>query len=183
MSQKPEQSPRHLVIGQILRPHGVRGELRVRVLTQFPERFINLAQVSIGHAPDDEATLQDYEVDGARLHKEFAILKLAGLEDRDSADRLREQFVVVALEDAIGLDEGEYYHFQLIGLQVLTDNDDALGEVVEILETGANDVYVVQSPIYGEILIPAIESVIQKIDLQNRQIIITPISGLLPDRS
>jgi 16S rRNA processing protein RimM len=175
--------PRFLVIGQVLRPQGVRGELRVRLMTNYPEHFLQLDRVGMGH--DDQAmtdiTLR--EVERVRLHQAYGILKLADVDDRDDADLLREQFVMVPLDDAVPLDEDEYYHFQLIGLTMVTDADEILGDVTDILETGANDVYVVNGPRYGEILVPAIASVVQEIDLDARRIIITPLPGLLPDAS
>ena len=178
----PEE-PRFLVVGQVLRPHGVRGELRVKLLTGYPEHFRQLQRVGLGHDAEQMTDITLHDVERARLHKEFGILKLADCDDRDAADRLREQFVMVPLDDAVPLEEDEYYHFQLIGLTMVTDTGDQLGQVMEILETGANDVYLVNGPRYGEILIPAIESVVQDIDLDARQIVITPLPGLLPDAS
>lgn len=178
----PDEPP-FLVVGQVLRPHGVRGELRVRLLTGYPEHFQHLERVGLGHdaeAPDD-ITL--YDVERARLHKEYGILKLADCDDRDAADLLREQFVMVPLDDAVPLETDEYYHFQLVGLTMVTVDGEPIGQVMEILETGANDVYVVNGPRYGEILVPAIDDVVQEIDLAARRIVITPLPGLLPDAS
>ncbi|HLA45455.1 MAG TPA: ribosome maturation factor RimM [Aggregatilineales bacterium] len=181
-SENKTDAPKHLVIGQIIRPHGVRGELRVRVLTGYPERFNQLEYVVLGVDAEQEST-STYEVERARLHNDQAIVKIAGIDDREDADRLRNLFVMVSLEDAIPLEEGEYYQYQLIGLAMYTDKNEYLGDVLDILETGANDVYIVQSPRYGELLVPAIESVVQSIDLASQRIIITPIPGLLPDGS
>lgn len=176
--------PRFLIVGQVVRPHGVRGEIRVRVLTGYPDRFMQLESVRLGRDPEADAKhFVEYEVEGARLHQGGVILKLADLDDRNEADALRGQYVMVSLDHAVPLEEGEYYHFQLIGLEMVTDQGESIGNVVEILETGANDVYVVRGERYGEVLVPAIESVVQTIDLAARRITIIPISGLLPDRS
>ena len=179
----PPDDPPFLVVGRVLRPHGVRGELRVRLLTGYPEHFLHLERVGLGHDATavDDVTLHD--VERARLHKEYGILKLADCDDRDEADLLREQFVMVPLDDAVPLEADEYYHFQLVGLTMVTTEGEAIGQVTEILETGANDVYVVNGPQYGEILVPAIDEVVQEIDLAARRIIITPLPGLLPDAS
>ena len=174
-------APDRLVIGQVLRPHGLRGELRVQILSGTPERFKFLGKVGLTRDADASAPVSYYEVERSRLHQGFAILQLAGIEEREQADALRGQMIVVALDEAVPLEEGEYYYFQLIGLEMVTDTGRSVGVVTEILETGANEVYVVEHPQHGEILIPAIESVIQEIDLDAGKIVIIPLDGLLPD--
>ncbi|NJL92570.1 MAG: 16S rRNA processing protein RimM [Anaerolineae bacterium] len=176
-----QNDPPFLVVGKVLRPHGVRGELRLQVLTSYPERLKHLATALLVRDVDAPDDAQRYPVERARLHQEFAILKLEGIEDRESAETLRNYLLAVPLDEAVPLEPEEFYVFQLIGLEMVTDADLVLGTVTDILETGANDVYVVHSERYGELLIPAIEPVIQKIDLENRRIIITPLPGLLPD--
>jgi len=180
MMSDTNADPRFLIVGQVIRPHGIRGELRVRLLTNYPERFKQLEQVVLGsdpEAPPEASTV--YAVERTRLHQVWGILKLVGIDTPEEAERLRKQYVLVPLQDAVPLEDGEYYHYQLIGLAMYTDTGENLGEVREILETGANDVYVVQSPRYGELLIPAIESVVQTIDLEARRITIIPLPGLL----
>lgn len=179
----PSGDPPFLVVGRVLRPHGVRGELRVRLLTGYPEHFLHLEQVGLGHDAESPDDITLHDVERARLHKEYGILKLADCDDRDDADLLREQFVMVPLGDAVPLEADEYYHFQLVGLTMVTAEGETIGQVMEILETGANDVYVVNGPQYGEILVPAIDDVVQEIDLAARRIVITPLPGLLPDAS
>lgn len=91
------------------------------------------------------------------------LITLDGYEDRDKAEALRGELVLVRLEDAVPLRHGEYYHHQIIGLSVVTDEGEELGSVAEIIKTGANDVYVVRGQ-GGEVLLPAIQSVIRKIE-------------------
>lgn len=168
----------------MIRPHGVRGEVRVRLLTSYPERFKLLEEVVIGHDPEgDPTSFKTFKVEQVRLHGGQGILKLESIDERNQAELLRNQFILVSLANAAPLESGEYYFYQLIGLTMVTDSGEELGEVLDILETGANDVYVVHSPRYGELLIPAIESVVQHIDLNTKRITITPIPGLLPDHS
>lgn len=177
-------SPQFLVVGQVVRAHGVRGELRVKVLTDYPERLLHLDEVALSRIDTpSRKDVEFFDVELARPHQDHLILKLSDLNDRDEADRMRGHYIMVALEDAVPLEDDEYYHFQLIGLTMVTDQGQVLGQVAEILETGANDVYIVRGEAYGELLIPAIESVIQKIDLDAKQITITPLEGLLPDSS
>lgn len=173
--------PRYLLIGKVLRPHGVRGELRVQVLTDYPERISKLETVFIGTGNNDE-NATPYALNHARPHQNYMLLTLENVNDREQADLLRELFVMVALENAVPLEEGEYYLYQLEGLQARTDDGQILGTVSEVLETGANDVYVITSPKYGEILIPVTDETIVKVDVAAGYIIVHLLEGLLPDR-
>lgn len=172
--RRPE--PRYLAVGRVLRPHGVRGELRMELLTDYPERLAALKTLHVGegHIP--------YRLSAVRLHQGIALIKFEGVDDRNTAETLRGATVEVALEDAIPLEEGEYYHYQLVGLPVVTDAGERLGEVVEVLQSpGANDVYVVHGP-HGEVLIPAIAEVILDLDVQAGSITVRLLPGLLrPD--
>ncbi|NBD34838.1 MAG: 16S rRNA processing protein RimM [Chloroflexi bacterium] len=171
LTQQPE--PRYLAVGRVLRPHGIRGELRVQVFTDFPEHLAEISHVYLG------PTYRRMAIEKVRFHKNRILLKLAGLEDRDAAETFRDQTVYVAMEDAVPLEEEEYYHFQVVGMQVETEDGEALGEVVEVLAPpGANDVFVVHGP-RGEILIPAIEDAVREIDFDAMRMVIIPMPGLL----
>jgi 16S rRNA processing protein RimM len=166
------ESPKYLIIGRVLKPWGVRGEIKIEILTEFPERFASLHQVFLG----DDAKL--FSVDRARRHGKSALLKLKGIDSPEDADELRDQLVQVALEDAVKLPPGKLYLYQLIGLRVVTTEGDALGEITDVLDTGANDVYVVQDGA-REILIPAIEDVVKEINLERREVKIKMMAGLI----
>lgn len=172
------QQPPFLLLGQVLRPHGVRGELRVNILTDYPERIGPEMVVYLGSDPGDPATVTEYEIVQARRHQQFLILLLKGISDRNAADRLREQYVMVPLDEAVPLDEDEFYLFQAIGLAVYTAEGEHLGRVAEILETGANDVYIVQGP-RGEILLPATDECILDIDIEAGKMTVHLLDGLL----
>lgn len=174
-------APKNLIVGQVLRPHGIKGELRVQLTTDYPERFKNRTTLLIGTDPEKEKTLKKYEVERIRLHQGYGIVKLENMDTRDDVEFFRGQYVLIPLDEAVPLEDDEYYYFQLLGLKMLTDAGDDIGEVAEILDTGANEVYVVRGEKYGEILVPAIQDIVQKIDLQAGHIIITPLPGLLPD--
>jgi 16S rRNA processing protein RimM len=177
--------PAYLIIGQIVRPHGIRGELRLQVLTNYPERLTHLTEIVLcpQQQPHHSREFKRYEVENARLHHDQAILKLAGLDDRTQAEGLRHLYALVPLDQAVPLEEDEYYHYQLIGLEMVTEEGQLLGHVTDILETGANDVYILDSPQYGELLIPAIEQVVQVIDLTAKRITVRLLPGLLPDEA
>jgi len=163
--------PDFLAVGRVLRPHGVRGEVRVEIHTDFPERFAVYETLYLGsaHTP--------YALEGHRFHQGRVLLKLKGIDDRNAAEGLRTQWVWIAVRDAAPLDQGEMYLHQMMHLGVVTADGEALGQVVEIIETGANPVYVVRGR-GGDILIPDTEEVILDVDLETRTVTVQLIEGL-----
>jgi 16S rRNA processing protein RimM len=155
----------------VVRPFGLRGELKVELLTDYPEQLGRLHTVYLG--PQAEP----WAVEGVRLHKGAALFKLTGCDDRTAAEALRGALVQIALEDAVPLEEGEYYEHQIVGLKVVGEDGTLLGKITEVISTGANDVYLVVGP-GGELLLPAIESVILEIDLQADQMVVHLLEGL-----
>ncbi|MBN1249721.1 MAG: 16S rRNA processing protein RimM [Anaerolineae bacterium] len=174
--RKLQPEPRYLAIGRVLRPHGVRGELRVELLTAHPEHLAELKTLYVGDAYQPHAVLS------ARMHKDLALILLQGYETRNAADALRDEFLYVALEDAIPLDEDEYYEYQLEGLVVVTEDGEQLGEIAEVFTApDANDVFIVHGPL-GEVLIPVIEDVIVDCDLEGGQVTVRLLPGLIQGR-
>ncbi len=169
--------PRFLAVGHVVGVHGVRGELKVALLTEDPHRFRLLNRVFVG-LEDEEPV--PWTLEGYRLHKRHALLKLANCDDRSAAEALRGHLIQVPLEEAIPPQEGEYFEHQILGLSVQTPAGEHLGEVVEILYTGANDVYVVRStdPDRGELLIPAIEEVVLEVNLDGGWLVVELLEGL-----
>lgn len=176
-SSRPE--PRYLAIGQILRPHGVRGELKAKLLTNYPERLRLHKHIYLAPAHSPESVRQ-YVVEQMRVHQDVMLLKLTGCDERNSADELRGMLVQIPSSDAVPLDEGEYYTYQVEGLVVETDTGDVLGKVVEVIETGANDVYVVRGP-YGEVLLPAVTDVILDLNMETGRMLVHLLPGLLDE--
>lgn len=167
--------PRFLAIGRVIKPHGVQGEVRVELMTDVPERFKWLESVYVG-----ERNPRRVVVESVRFHQEFVLLKLAGYPTRTEAEALRDELLQVPEEEAIPLEEGEYFLHQLLGLEVLTEGGQSLGRLTDVLETGANNVFVV-SGADGEHLIPDIPDVVQEVDVDGGSIIIRPLPGLLGD--
>lgn len=170
----PDIDPNYMLIGRVLRPHGVYGEVRVEILTSVPEYF-NSERLYLGRRP---SALTPYDVEDVRFHQEKVLLKLATIDDRDVADSLRNLWVYMDRQNSIPLEEGEFYLYQLVGMKVITDEGEVLGEVTDTLQTGANDVFVVQSS-RGEILIPDIEEVVLSIDGKQGLITVHIVEGLL----
>ena len=177
-SQSAEQPPPFLLLGRVLRPHGVRGEVRIEVLTAYPERIVPGRRVFIGPDPQDPHSATTHTVTRSRKHQKMLILQLEDIADRGAAETLRGQFVMVTLDDAVPLEEGEFYLFQLIGLAVYTDEGEHLGRITDVIETGANDVYVVRGP-RGEVLLPAIDECILELDIEGGKVTVHLLEGLL----
>jgi 16S rRNA processing protein RimM len=176
-AETPE--PRYLLVGRVSRPHGVRGELRVEIVTDYPERLSEHTYFYLA-PPGSPAVVRRFLVEKVRIREDVALLKLVGCDDRNAADGLRGLLVQIPIEDAVPLEEGEYYLYQLIGVHVETEDGEGLGQVVDVIETGANDVYVVRGP-RGEVLLPAIEDVVLGLDLESKRMMVRLLAGLLPE--
>ncbi len=177
-SVKNDTEPRFLVIGEILKPHGVRGEIRVMPHTDLPERFLWIDTVFVGKENPQPVTLET-----ARMHKNFVLIKLAGYDSRDAVERLRGAWLQLPEEEAIPLEDDEYFLYQLIGLAVYALTPDSevealLGELIRVLETGANNVFIVDGA-DGELLIPDIPDVILEIDFENGRMLVNLPPGLV----
>jgi 16S rRNA processing protein RimM len=157
----------------VLAPHGIRGELKCRVITDFPkQRFRRGNTVLIKGEP--------HVIQSARIQPTTVLLMLEDITDRDAADALRNADVEVPTHAAVALPRGQFYWHQVIGLRVEdVTTGEPLGEVSDILETGANDVYVVKGA-RGEILVPAIKDVVKQIDPTAGRMLIQPLPGMLP---
>ena len=163
--------PEFITIGQVVAPWGNNGTLRVKVLTDFPYRFAPSATVYVNQQP--------VKIESVRWHKRNIILTINSINSRMAAEKLRGTMMEIHRSQLQSLPDGEYYQFQLIGLEVRTTQDVLLGNITEIIRAESNDIYVVSGS-EGEILIPAIEDVVKSIDLEKKQIIIEPIEGILP---
>lgn len=169
-----DEETEFIVIGEITRPHGVRGELQVKPHTDEPERFTWLEQVYVG-----EMAPRLMAVEKARLHQGKILLKLTAVNNRTAAEVLRGEWLMVPESEALPLEEGEYFLFQLEGLAVQTVEGEALGTLTRVIETGANNVFVVQGE-QGELLLPDTDEVVQEIDFDSGRMIVTLLPGLRP---
>lgn len=168
--------PVFLVVGKLHRPFGLRGELLMGILTDFPERLRPGGMVYVG---DDHIPL---DIHAIHEHGRLLRMSFSGLTNPEEAGQYRNQFVYVRADDRPQLPQGEYYHHQIIGLHVVSDEGDILGILTNIIETGANDVYIVRTENDREILLPAIESVILDIDLERSEMRVRVLPGLIPER-
>jgi 16S rRNA processing protein RimM len=161
-------------IGKVVAPFGVRGELKVRLLTDIPNRFAELDAVYAG--PDHAR----HPIQRVRPYKgEMIVLKLEGIDDANAAESLRNQDLQIPLSELAKLPPDSYYQHDILGLRVFTLDRLELGKIVDILITGSNDVYVVKAPDGSQMLIPALKDVIKEIDLIHHTMHIDPLPGLL----
>lgn len=165
--------PDYLIIGHLRRPHGVRGEMVMEVHTDFPERIKKGAKVFVGES--HQAML----IDSARFHNEGSIIKFHDVNSPEDAGRFRNLWVYVASADRPPLPKGQYYFHELIGLQVVDENNKTIGKLTEVMETGANNVYVVTRDDGSEVLLPAIPSVILDVEMGRRLMRVHLLDGLL----
>lgn len=171
-------SPQYLIIGTITRPHGIRGELRIQLHTDYPDRVNNLKTLYIGRSVTDKK-IRPFAVQSMRLHQGAGLLTLKEITDRSQADLLRDFYVMVAIEDAVPLEEDEFYLFEVIGMEVQQEDKTSLGIITEVIETGANDVYVIQGADEQEILFPAIPDNTINYDFEKRVLIVRLPDGLI----
>jgi 16S rRNA processing protein RimM len=196
----PQPAPETLIIGQVVAPFGIKGEVKVTILTEFPDRFNKLEAVIIAppgyvsgeavgrpaassapatgfRAPKIASTIN---IEGVRGHKGQVLIKFEGVDNPESAELLRNYWVMVPIEQAHKLPRGAYYIYQLIGLEVYTTAGDHLGKLEEVLTTTANDVYVVRgsgiADPAGELLVPAVKKVVKSIDVEEGRVVIVPPS-------
>ncbi len=168
----------YLLIGRILRPHGVRGEVAVEPLTDYPERFQAGARLFLG--PELGATPVPVTIGSARPHQDRILLRLEQTADRNAAEQLRGLCFFIPLEEAAPLDEDSYYPHELIGLQVRLEDGRELGLVDELMQAGGNDVLVVRSPERrGDVLVPLAGPFIREIDLEEGVVTVVAVPGLL----
>lgn len=172
-SGSPTGEPVYLTVGFIRRPHGIRGELIMDIHTDFPDRLRAGAKVFLGEER------QPAKLASARPHGTSLLVSFRGTDSPEMAGRWRNTWVYVTAADRPPLPDGKVYQYQIIGLRVVTDEGRELGLLTEIIETGANNVYVVKAEDGKEILLPAIPDVILGIDLPNGEVKVHLLEGLV----
>ncbi len=164
-----------VTIGKIVKPFGVRGELKVFPLTDFPERFQSLKEVTV---QTKEARHLRYRLSQVRVRPPFVYIAFEGISCPEEADAIRGGLIQIPESERLVLPKGEYYQSDLVGLEVYQLEGPYLGKITEIVETGVNDLFVVKDN-QREILIPALRKIVKHIDLEQNRMEIDPPEGLL----
>lgn len=155
----------YMTIGQISKPHGIKGEVKIYPLTDDVRRFRKLKYCIM-----DEKTI---EIVWCKLQGDRVILKLQGIDTIEDAEKLRNKYIKINREDAVKLPKDSYFIVDLIGCKVFDSGDNYIGELKDVIKTGSNDVYVVNGE--KEILIPAIKEIVYEVDVKGKRVIVKPI--------
>ncbi len=165
-------------IGFIRRPFGVGGAVILTPSGSVPERFNDLDEVCLVRSG---VVLGNYHIQNVKFMRKGIVIRFSEVQSLEEAEKLRNTYICVDEKSAIQLDEWEFFHHQLIGMTVVTSQGNRIGKLVRIMETGANDVYVILDKDETEILIPAIRDVIVSVDPEHGIMTIDPMEGMLPD--
>ena len=164
-----------ILIGKVIKPHGVKGELRIEYFNpEEPSFFSNYREILLR---DERGVLRPFRLLKVRPHKRFLLVKLEGLRSREEASRWKGGEVLVRRDELPPLGEDEYYWQDILGMEVFSKEGKYLGEVKEILRTGSNDVYVVRKD-RKEMLLPALKEVILEVDCKEGRMVVNLIEGL-----
>ncbi len=163
------------LIGYILKPQGLKGELKVESVTPYLERFNRLDRVYL----QLKEKKQTYSIENVRISDRFVYLKFTEINSRDDADLLRTAEVLIEEKDLIQPAQDEYFIHDLIGCQVISENNDVIGVLSDVIQMSSNDVYVLKNGEGIEILIPATKEIVKRVNVGQKQIIIHVLEGLL----
>ena len=164
-------------VGKVVRAQGVRGKLKVFSYRESVDDFLSL---EVLYLRDEAGRIWAGDIERVQLHKNFALVKFKGIDSIDGATELVGRMALIPREALPALEEGEYYWFDLLGMEVVTEEGVTLGRIDSILETGSNDVYVVHGG-GGERLIPAIRDVVREVDTKRKRMTVRVIEGLFED--
>lgn len=166
---------RNLEIGQIVNTFGIKGFVKVNPFVDDISRYDDLKKVYIKRNKE----LKEMQVEEVKYHKNMVLLKLKGIDRVEDAELLRNSYLEVDRENAIELQEGEYFIADLLGLNVFTEEGETLGKLEDIFNTGSNDIYVVKTEDGKQLLLPAISEIIKEINLEESKIVVHLLEGLI----
>lgn len=172
-------SERRIVLGEIIGAHGLRGELRVRITGDSAENLLEAEALWLGRSLDDPGARRLRVLGGGPGRRGEVRLRLEGIEDRDAAEGLGRSVLMLEADALPALPEGEFYWHELVGCRVESEGGELLGEVREIWETGAHDVLVILDEAGRRRLVPTAESLMKRVDLAARRIVVADLPGLL----
>jgi len=163
------------LVGKVLKPQGIKGEVKAEIITSFPQHFYSLQKIYIQHGD----SWQIHSPESVRLAGGFVFIKFKEIDSINDAEPLRNKNLYIDHEDLIRPDEDEYYIHDLIGMKVFDEQDQYLGEITAVESYPANDVYILRRADLAEVSIPAVKEIIRQIDPRKKQMTIHVIDGLL----
>ncbi len=163
-----------LRVGVITSTHGIRGEVKVFPTTDDPQRFKKLKQVIL----DNGKETKDLEITSVKFQKNMVILKFKGIDNINDVEKYKQADLLVTREHAVKLEEGEYFIVDLIGLKGTTDEGEDIGTLSDVIQTGANDVYVFSKEGEKDLLVPKIPDCVKEINLEEGTILVHLLPGL-----
>ena len=164
-----------LQVGVISSTHGVRGEVKVFPTTDDVKRFKKLKKVIL----DTGKEQLPLEIEGVKFFKQFVILKFRGIDNINDIEKYKGKRLLVDREHAVKLKKDEYFIADMIGMDVSTEDGELFGALKDVMETGANDVYIIEMSDGKEVLVPAIKQCILDVDIENRKMVIHLLEGLV----
>lgn len=164
-----------ITIGKVLKPHGVKGELKIEPHTDHPDRFKKLSRVFLVSPRGEQ---KECRVKAVRYQDQAPLVLLEGYDAPETAKGFNGWLVQIPEEEAVPLPEGSYYWFELVGMEVESETGEKLGAITDIFQTGSNDVYVVRSG-RREIYLPATKEVVRQVDRKAKRMVIHVLDGLL----
>ena len=162
-------------IGQIVNTSGLKGILKIKPFTDDIKKFSNLKTIYI----KTKSGLTEFKIAQVRYVKNMVMLKLAGIDTVEEAEKYRNLYIKILRDQEEELEEGSYYVVDILGCKVNTDANQELGKIVDVFQTGSNDVYVVKDEQGKQILLPAIKQVIKNVDIKNKIITVHLLEGLV----
>lgn len=162
------------LVGKILKPQGLKGEVKVQILSSFPERFKEYQSLIIKGEHSEKQ-----QIEYTRIAKEHAYIKFAQIKSRNDAELFRNKELWIEEQQLSTLKTGEYFHHNLVGMKIISEQGDDIGNVTDIETYPANDVLVVDTGLNEDVLIPVIKDIIKDVNLENEIITIHVMEGLL----
>lgn len=164
-----------LQVGVISSTHGIKGEVKVFPTTDDAKRFNELKEVFL----DTGREKRPLEIEGVKFFKQFVILKFKGIDNINDIEKYKGKSLYIAREHAVELKEDEYFVADLVDMEVILEDGSHFGILTDVMKTGANDVYCIQTKQHGEVLIPAIKECIRKVDIDEKKMTIHLMEGLI----
>lgn len=161
-------------LGQIVNTYGIKGFLKVVPYTNNVKRFEDLTTIYV----EEEKKLVEYTIEEVKYSKDVVLLKLKGIDDIAVAERFKSCYLKIDRKDAVVLPEDTYFVVDLIGIEVITDQNIVLGTIIDVFPTGSNDVYVVKDELGKQTLLPAIGEVVKQVDIEHKKMVVHMLQGL-----